>query len=50
MTNSEIDDLIGGYDSDGSSIEGEDEVTVIVCGEIKNPKEWKYQVRNWKMA
>ena len=35
MTNDEISDLISGYKSDESSIEGEDNVTVLVCDEIK---------------
>ena len=37
-----MSDLIGGYKSDRYSIEGEDEVTVLVCDEIKNPEEDKY--------
>ena len=41
MTDDENSDLIGGYKSDESSIEGEDEVTVIVCDEIKIPEEEK---------
>ena len=40
--NDEISDLIGGYKSDDSYIEGEDEVTVLFCDEIKNNKEDKY--------
>ena len=41
-SNDEISDLIGGYKSDDSYIEGEDEVTVLLCDEIKNNKEDKY--------
>ena len=32
-----MSDLIGGYKSDNFSIEGEDEATVLVYDEIKNP-------------
>ena len=42
MTNDENSDLIGGYKSDDSSIEGGDEVTVLVCDKIKRPEETKY--------
>ena len=42
MTNDENSDLIGGYKSDDSSIEGGDEVTVLVCDKIKRPEEKKY--------
>ena len=38
MTNDENSDLIGGYKSDDSSIEGGDEVTVLVCDKIKRPE------------
>ena len=38
MTNDENSDLIGGYKSDDSYIDGEDEVTVLVCDEIKITK------------
>ena len=35
MTNDEMSDLICGYESDNSSIEGEDEVIVLFFDEIK---------------
>ena len=41
MTDYEMLDLIGGYKSDESPIEVEDEATVIVCDKIKNTKEEK---------
>ena len=42
MTNDEMSDLISGYQSDDSSIGGEDKATVLVCDKIKNPEKYMY--------
>ena len=39
MTNDEMSDLIGGYESENSSIEGENEVEVIIGDNINSTKE-----------